>query len=154
MKKTTLCMLVLGMFSWACNPGSDQGEFLRCYLDGELFEDNTENVAAYLNSNDFATVTGSSTQIVITGIVPNVTGSGTYPISIGAGAGEGEFIFSVNGTIYKIWEGYPASHGTITITEIGSQSPLRRIRGSFQGVAYNSTETDSIVVTAGEFSGW
>lgn len=147
-------MLVLGMFSWACNSESDQGEFLRCYLDGELFEDNTEDVSAYLNSNDFATVGGGSSPITITGNVPNVTGNGTYPISIGAGVGEGEFIFNVNGTIYKIWEGYPASHGTLTITEIGTQSPLRRIRGSFEGVAYNATQTDSIVVTAGQFSGW
>lgn len=154
MKKATLIYLLLSILLLSCNSGNEQGEYLRCNLNGQPFED-FDNAAAYISATNYANFAGNENNIIIYANVPNVTGIGTYPISIGPNAGEGELGISMNGNNYKISQAFPPSHGTITITALSNaQSTLPEIRGTFSGVAYNVSGSDSVIITNGEFSGW
>lgn len=146
-KKLYILLGILLVFS-ACS--EEENEFLRCTINGIAYED--LDIGAYINSSNIASFSGDfdNDSVVLVANVPNVPGTGTYSFYTGT---SGELSILYYGTTYSIKSIYPASHGSFTITEVGNQSPLPRIRGNFNGVAYN-TLGDSLVITDGEFSGW
>lgn len=147
-KKLYFLIGVLIIFS-ACS--KEENEYVRCTINGIAYED--LDIGAFINSSNIATFGANfdNDSIVLNADVPNVTGTGTYSFNTGT-LGQ----LSINyyhGTPYYISSTFPASHGSLTITEVGNQSPWPRIRGNFNGVAYN-TLGDSLVITDGEVSGW
>lgn len=147
--KRILYFLIPAALIMGCSEAA-QNEYVRCKINGVQYED--LDIGAYISGSDNAAFSGGfvTDSVTLVASIPNVTTTGTYNVY---GPSGGEITILFYGTTYAIKSIYPQSHGTVTISEIGNQSPLPRIRGSFEGVAYNMG-TDSLVITEGEFSGW
>ena len=148
MKLRYIIIVAIFFIFSACT--EQENEFLRCTVNGIPYED--LDIGAYINSSNISSFSADfdNDSVVLVANVPNVPGEGTYSFYTGT---SGELSILYYGTTFSIKSIYPSSYGSFTITEVGNQSPLPRIRGNFSGVAYNSLG-DSLIISDGEFSGW
>ena len=78
----------------------------------------------------------------------NDTTSLNKPTDIGYYSNNAEVVWTDKSTIYDSWNYY--SHGTMTVTSFDKTN--KKISGTFSGVFYASSGTDSVKVTGGTFN--
>jgi hypothetical protein len=78
----------------------------------------------------------------------NDTTSLNKPTDIGYNSNNAEVVWTDKSTIYDSWNSY--SHGTMTVTSYDKTN--KKVSGTFSGVFYASSGTDSVKVTGGTFN--
>jgi xanthine/CO dehydrogenase XdhC/CoxF family maturation factor len=163
MKRTVLSISAISVFLLlACScrreddtPSPDE-DVLRMNVNGTLWQSPRERAAAFIdNRASTLLISGGDDDNNLVMKIASVTGTGTYQIR-GSGSESGLSFGTRRGGRIEIFVIDPArrrSRGTLTITEItGSNSAQTYVKGTFSGVAYNVTGTDSLVITNGEFA--
>lgn len=141
--------LILGVGAAGCsdnNNNNTSDNYMRCKLNGTLWQSTTDNVGGMYNSTgQLLTFSGDDGSTMVTANISNVPDTGSYPMGPGTGR---DMSFFYNNVFYYINTNFGS--GTLHLTEI--KTPVMGssyIEAEFSGVAVSPTN-DSLFVTEGE----
>lgn len=129
------------------NNSNNPDDYLRCKLNGTLWESTTSEVGGiYMASTGMLTFSGDDGSTMYTANLAGITDTGTYAVGVGTLSAMQVF---TGGQFYYMNADY--GQGSFTLEEIKSPgTDPHNFKGSFEGVATNASN-DSIFVTEGVF---